>query len=327
MTRLRITVLGSGSVGLAIAATYAHAGADVTLLARGSTVNLLRQDGITVSGVSGNHQIDSHRLTVSDAASPSSDDINCDFLIVATKAYQVQEVLKALKAFISSGVAPRAVLLLQNGWGSADEARTILPDEVAIFSSIMMIGIERRSPTHVNVNVQASPIRVGTLFAAASENMKEAVELGQNGFLPITYEDNIEPAILNKFLFNTCLNAIGAVTRMTYGELVTNGHTRHLITHVADETIRVVQLERKLALAANGADYVENSLTPFILPKAAAHRSSMLQDVEAGRRTEIDYLNGAIVRMGKGQGIATPYNDAVSSLIRAREAGVTASAA
>ena len=111
---------------------------------------------------------------------------------------------------------------------------------------------------------------------------------------------------------------------MTYGELMSNQHTRQLISRVADETIRVIQAERKVALAQDGEEYVEKSLTPFVLPKAAAHRSSMLQDVEAGRRTEIDYLNGAVGRMGKDQGIATPYNDAVSSLIRAREASVAA---
>ena len=324
MTQLRMTVLGSGSVGLAIAATYARAGVDVTVLARGATVQLLRQEGITVTGVSGNHRVEPQRLKISNAENPSPEDVNCDFLIVATKAYQVQEVLRSLMASTSTSAAPRAVLLLQNGWGSADEARSILPAEVEIFSSIMMIGIERRTPTQINVNVQASPIRVGTLFASASDKMKEAVELGKAGFLPITYEDNIEPAILNKFLFNTCLNAIGAVTRMTYGELVSNQHTRKLISGVADETIRVIQAERKLTLAQSGEEYVEKSLTPFVLPKAAAHRSSMLQDVEAGRRTEVEYLNGAVVRMGNGQGIVTPYNDAVSSLIRAREASVAA---
>jgi 2-dehydropantoate 2-reductase len=324
MTQLRMTVLGSGSVGLAIAATYAHAGIDVTVLARGATIQLLRQDGITVTGVSGNYRIEPQHLNVSDAEKPKPEDVNCDFLIVATKAYQVQEVLKGLLAGMNASVVPKAVLLLQNGWGSADEARCILPAEVEIFSSIMMIGIERRTPTHVNVNVQASPIRIGSLFASASDKMKEAVERGKAGFLPITYEDNIEPAILNKFLFNTCLNAIGAITRMTYGELVSNPHTRQLISGVAAETISVIQAERKLTLAQGGEEYLEQSLTPFVLPKAAAHRSSMLQDVEAGRRTEVDYLNGAVVRMGKGQGIATPFNDAVSSLVRAREAVVSA---
>ena len=299
MTALRMTVLGSGSVGLAIAATYVQAGQAVTLLARGAALSDLRRLGITVSGVSGDHQIEPKRLKVSDVANPDPEDIACDVLVVATKAYQVQDLLKQLMHSARPAGAPRAVLLLQNGWGSADQARSMLPVGSAIFSSIMMIGIERRSPGHVNVNVQASPIRVGTLFVAAPDLMREAVERGKAGFLPITYEDPVEPAILYKFLFNTCLNAIGAIARMTYGELISNEHTRHLITQVADETIRVIQEERQFTLAPDGAAYVEKTLMPFVLPKAAAHRSSMLQDVEAGRRTEIDYLNGAVVRMGK----------------------------
>jgi 2-dehydropantoate 2-reductase len=321
---MRMTVLGSGSVGLAVAATYARAGQNVTLLARGSAVPLLRQNGIKVTGVCGDHQIEPQRLKVADAEHAAPEDIACDVLVVATKAYQVREVLERLMRKAGPAGAPSTVLLLQNGWGSADEARAVLPAGVALFSSIMMIGIERRTPTHVNVNVQASPVRVGTVFGAAPEGMKDTVERGRSGFLPITYDDEIEPAILGKFLFNTCLNAIGAITRMTYGELVSNGHTRRLITQVADETVRVVGAERGIALAPDGPSYVEKTLTPFVLPKAAAHRSSMLQDVEAGRRTEIDYLNGAVVRLGQAGGLATPANDAVASLIRAREASPAA---
>ena len=322
---LRISVLGSGSVGLAIAASYARAGQRVALLARGSTVPQLRTEGVRVSGVCGDHRIDPQQLKVCDADRPDAEDVACDILIVATKAYQVQEALTNLMQNAPQTSmpppTPRAVLLLQNGWGSADEARAVLPPGVPVFSSIMMIGIERRSPAHVNINVQASPIRVGTLYESAPELMWDAVQRGQAGFLPITYEHPVEPAILNKFLFNTCLNAIGAITRMSYGELVSNVHTRHLIKQVAGETIRVVRAERQAEVALDGESYVEQTLTPFVLPKAAAHRSSMLQDVEAGRRTEIDYLNGAVVRMGQRHGVATPANDAVASLVRARETG------
>lgn len=316
---LRITVLGSGSVGLAVAASLAQCGQCVTLLARGSAVSALRERGISVTGVCGDHLIAPDRLRVSDAEEPEPASIACDVLIVATKAYQVAAVLKSLMRQADAAVAPKAVLLLQNGWGSADEARAALPIDIPVFSSIMMIGVERRDATHVNVNVQASPIRVGTLFGAASACMKDAVARGKAGFLPITYEDEIEPAILNKFLFNTCLNALGAITRMTYGEMVSNEHTRHLITQVADETIRVVLAERGLALAPDGATYLEKMLTPFVLPKAAAHRSSMSQDVQAGRRTEVDYLNGAVVRMGRNLSIPTPANDILASLVRAHE--------
>jgi 2-dehydropantoate 2-reductase len=310
---------------LAIAASYARAGQRVALLARGSTVPQLRSEGVRVSGVCGEHRIDPQQLKVCDADRPDAEDVACDILIVATKAYQVQEALTNLMQNAPQASmpppTPRAVLLLQNGWGSADEARAVLPPGVPVFSSIMMIGIERRSPAHVNINVQASPIRVGTLYESAPELMWDAVQRGQAGFLPITYEHPVEPAILNKFLFNTCLNAIGAITRMSYGELVSNVHTRHLIKQVAGETIRVVRAERQAEVALDGESYVEQTLTPFVLPKAAAHRSSMLQDVEAGRRTEVDYLNGAVVRMGQRHGVATPANDAVASLVRARETG------
>lgn len=315
---LRMTVLGGGSVGLAFAASFARSAQAVTLLARGPAVHALRTDGITVTGVCGDHRIGPDGLTVRDADAPDPRDIACDVLIVATKAHQVAQALSHLMGK-APGVAPRAVLLLQNGWGSADEARAVLPDDVPVFSSIMMIGIERRSPTHVNVNVQASPVRVGSLFGAATEGMRDAVACCQDGFLPITFDDGIEAAILDKFLFNTCLNAVGALTRMSYGELLGNAHTRHLITRVADETIRVIRAERGLSLAPDGSVYVEQTLSPFVLPRAAAHRSSMLQDVLAGRRTEIGYLNGAVVRMAGGHGIPTPVNDALVSLVRAQE--------
>lgn len=320
-TKLRATILGCGSVGLAVAATFALAGAEVTVLARRTAIQQLRLNGITVTGVTGDHHVEPQRLKVSDAENPEPEDINCDFLIVATKAYQARDALFSLMQRMGTAAAMRAVLLLQNGWGSAQEVRDILPVHVGIFSSIMMIGIERRTPTHVNINVQASPIRVGTLFASDSIDMKAAVERAKAGFLPMVYDDHVEPAILNKFLFNTCLNALGASTKMTYGELVTNAHTRHLIAQMADETIKVIQVERGLTLAENGAEHLEKYLTPLVIPKGAAHRSSMLQDVEAGRRTEIDYLNSAVVSMGQSHGIATPFNDVLSGLIRARETG------
>jgi 2-dehydropantoate 2-reductase len=322
MKQIRMTVLGSGAVGLAFAATFAKAGQHVTILARGDGAQQLQNDGITVSGVVGDHHIAPGQLTVSDVAAPRAEDLDCDVLVVSTKAYQVHSALTQLMEHSRAGMAPRNVLLLQNGWGSAAEARGLLPNGVHIFSSIMMIGIERRDHTHVNINVLAGPIRVGTLFTATPDVMKKTVEHGQAGFLPITYEDPVEPAILDKFLFNTCLNAVGAITQMTYGEAVSNDNTARLITQVADETIRVMRAERQVELAPDGACYVAQTLRPFVIPKAAAHRSSMLQDVQAGRRTEIDYLNGAVVRLGQKHGIATPSNDAVSCLIRARESAL-----
>jgi 2-dehydropantoate 2-reductase len=182
-----------------------------------------------------------------------------------------------------------------------------------------MIGIERRSPTHVNINALAGPVRIGTLFGGDPEHIQSLVAIAGKSFLPMVFEEDVESAIFEKFLFNTCMNASGALTGLTYGELVTNAHSRSLIIHLADEAIRVLAAARACQLAENGAQYVNAVLTPFVLAKGAAHRSSMLQDVDAGRRTEIDYLNGAVVRLGRSVRIETPVNEAIVSLLHARE--------
>lgn len=319
MTRLRLTVVGGGSVGLAFAATCARAGTDVTLLVRGPGVDELRREGITVTGVLGTHAVAPGIITIANAARPDAASLDCEVLVVATKAYQVSDVLRTIAAKIRDTGMPRAVLLLQNGWGSADEARAIMPSGVSVFSGIMLIGIERRSASLVHINVQAGPVRIGTLFADDADAIRSLLTTAGTGFLPMVYEENIEQAILNKFLFNSCLNASGALTRQTYGELLGNEHSRDLIIHLADEAIRALAAARNYHAAASGAHYVAAILSPLVIPKAAAHRSSMLQDIEAGRRTEIDYLNGALVRMGDSTGVAMPVNQVLVSLIRARE--------
>ncbi|HRD93720.1 MAG TPA: 2-dehydropantoate 2-reductase [Accumulibacter sp.] len=319
MSKLRLTVIGGGSVGLVMAASLALAGIDLTLLARGPAVGQLRRDGIEVTGVLGTHTVAPGTIAIDDADRPDAASLDCDVLIVATKAYQLAGVLRPIAAKAGDTAAPRTILLLQNGWGSADEARAMMPGATAIFSSVMLIGSERRSARQVNINVQAGPVRIGSLFGSASDVIRALIAAAANGILPMVYDEKIEQAILSKFLFNNCLNASGALTGKTYGELLSNPHSRRLIIDLADEAIRVLAAARDYQAAEGGAHYVENILTPLVIPKAAAHRSSMLQDVEAGRRTEIDYLNGAVASMGHACGIATPVNEAILALIHARE--------
>lgn len=317
----RLTVLGTGSVGLGVAAAFAQSGHAVTLLTRGDeSVNLLRREGLHVTGVSGEHTIVPGAINVDDASHPGATSLACDVLIVATKAYQVADAVRAMVTQwqVGGGSGPRAVLLMQNGWGSADEARALLPPHVGLFSSMMMIGSERRAPNHVHINGVAGPLRVGTLYGCEAGNMRALADSAGSGILSVVYDADIEPAMLNKLLFNCCLNAVGALTGQTYGELVTHSHSRHLIGRLADEAIRVLAAARQYQAAApDGARYVADVLMPVVIPSGANHRSSMAQDVSAGRRTEIDYLNGAIVDMGRTHGVETPFNEAVVSLIHA----------
>jgi 2-dehydropantoate 2-reductase len=128
----------------------------------------------------------------------------------------------------------------------------------------------------------------------------------------------IRETVLFKLLFNTCMNPTGALTGLTYGELVTHPATRALIERLAEETLAVLAAAHAYRPAPSGVAYARDTLTPIVLPRSAGHRSSMLQDITAGRRTEIDSLNGAVARLGRRHALPTPTHDTLIGLIAAR---------
>ncbi|MBY0330250.1 MAG: hypothetical protein K2X49_06230 [Acetobacteraceae bacterium] len=171
---------------------------------------------------------------------------------------------------------------------------------------------------HVESKAAASPINTGPLLGDAVAPLEAFVAAAQAGFLPIRVDPAMRDTILFKLLFNTCMNPTGALTGPTYGELVTHPATRGLIERLAEETLAVLAAAHDYRPAESGMAYARDRLTPIVLPRSAGHRSSMLQDIAAGRRTEIDSLNGAVARLGRNNGIATPTHDALIDLIAAR---------
>jgi 2-dehydropantoate 2-reductase len=317
MSKSSIAILGAGSVGLGVAATLIEAGADVTLLARGEGTRRLREEGIRVTGVLGEHKIAAGSFAVGDVNNLSA--LACDILIVTTKTYEVKQALEGIMPAIKAALRPPALLLLQNGWGTADEAKVAMPPGTAIFSGILMIGLERISPTHLHIHAYGDATRVGSLFGADRDLLKPIFDAPRPGFIPFRYDDDIEPIILTKLVYNAALNPLGALRHCTYGDLMTNEETLVMMSAIADEGIRVLKAARGYSRFASGDDYIRGELVPKWLAKVGAHRSSMVQDLEAGRKTEIDYLNGAIIAMGRQCGIATPHNDALVQKIRTAE--------
>ena len=313
---LRITVIGGGSVGLVAGASLALAGAQVTLTVRAASVAALRQSPLVVRGMLGDHHCAAGQITIEDTDHLTDACIACDVLVVTTKAY---DVTTALAPFAAAPIRPKAVLLMQNGLGSADAARAVLGPAIPIYSAVMRIGMERVAPTEVTVSAYAGPVQVGSLFGDTSLELERLLALGAEAVLPMQQVPNIKHAIFGKLLVNSCLNPTGALLGFTYGGLLENGYSRRLIIDMADETLRVLGAVDGFHPYATGKDYVEQFLQPVIIQGASEHRSSMVQDIAARRRTEIDYLNGAIVKLGREVGVATPVHQAIVALIKARE--------
>jgi 2-dehydropantoate 2-reductase len=242
--------------------------------------------------------------------------MDCDMLIVTTKGFDVEA---ALRLFAGLGKPP-AVLLMQNGLGPVEMAQAALGNAAHIYSATMMIGMVRTSPTDATVSGYAAPIGCGSLAGEDSAPLEEMLEVAQNGFIPFTHDQTIRESVLYKLLFNTSMNPTGALTGQPYGPLLENPHTRALIIGLADETLAALSAAYDYRPAETGRAYVEGPLSKIIYPHAVRHESSMLQDMKAGRRTEIDVLNGAVVRLAQENGLSAHRHQTIIDLVKAEEA-------
>ena len=317
MSDYHVAVFGGGSVGLCLAASFASAGARVSLLVRESALERMRPDPIEVSGLLGAHSIPPQAITLCDAARPSVDVLRADMLVLTTKAY---DVASALQPFAAQKDCP-AVLLLQNGMGSEEIARDILGPDVPVYSSAMMIGMVRHAPTQVEVTAQSSPIYCGPLLGDDTGPLQKLMQVADRGFVPMELDATIRQTIASKLLFNTCMYPTGALTRQSFGALLENPHSRALIIGLADETLAAFAAAYDYRPASSGERYVDDVLSPIIFPRGQGHHSSMLQDLQAGRRTEIDFLNGAISRVSRRVGLSAVRHDSIIQLIKACERG------
>ncbi len=319
MSDYHMAIFGGGSVGLCLAAHYVKAGARVSILVRKTSLQTLQGQEIEISGLLGEHIIKPGQFSLCDADAPDDDTLNADMLALTTKAYDVEG---ALQPFANAGRCP-PVLMLQNGMGSAEIARHVLGTETPIYSTAMMIGMVRNTPTKIGVTAQSSPIQCGPLLGDNTEPLERMLDLAEDGFIPMIHDTKIRDTISFKLLFNTCMNPTGAITGQTYGELLENQNSRNLIAGLADETLAALAAAYDYRPAESGQHYVDDVLSPIIFPRSQGHKSSMLQDLQVGRKTEIDFLNGAIVRLANQAGLEATRHQSIVDLVKAceRESG------
>ena len=315
MSDYHVSIFGGGSVGLCLAANFVSAGAKVSLLVRKASLPALDRQSINVAGILGEFRAPADDITLCNASAPTDEVLSSDMLVLTTKAH---DVATALEPFANAPTCP-PVLLLQNGLGSAEIARKALGDDVPVYSSAMMIGMERKSPNSVFIGAQAGPIQCGPLLGDDLAPLQRLVESAETGFIPMTVDPEIRATIAFKLLFNCCMNPTGAMTGQTYGELLTDPNSRAMIVGLADEALAALAAAFDYRPASSGQEYVDDILTPLVIPRGQGHRSSMLQDLQAGRKTEIDFLNGAVIDLSEKSGLKAIRNEMLTQLIKARE--------
>lgn len=318
----RVLVAGAGALGGVFGCLLGRAGHPVTLLGRPATIEAVRRGGLAVSGLWGEHLATGLGLATDAGALAGP----FDWVLITVKSHATAEMVAA----VAPHVAPDGVVVsLQNGLGNVEAvARAVGAGRAG--GARVIFGAEVRAPGRVAVTVYADPVLVGSPYAVAHPGLAARLKalvaaLGRTP-IPAAWTDDLEAALWGKVLYNGALNPLSALLGVPYGALAESPHTRAVMDRVVAEAFAVARKSGVRLPWADPAAYLAH-FYGHLVPPTAGHRSSMLQDLEAGRPTEIGAINGEVVRRGAARGLATPVNEALVAMIRFRERGAPTAAA
>lgn len=302
---MKIAVVGCGAMGSVYAGLFASAGHEVWAIdSWREHVEAMRSNGLRLEGASGDRTV---RLN---ATTDAPDAGVCDLVIVATKARDVAAAARSAQPLVGPQTT---VLSIQNGLGGPDTTASVLGRERVAVGVVGGFGASMRGPGHAHHNGMEL-VRLGELTGPVTPRLGAVAEAWrQAGFRVKTFDD-IDQLVWEKLVCNVCYSGTCAVTDRTVGEVMADPDAFRVASNCAVEAYRVA-LERGVRLDFDDpVAYVRESGS-----KIPGARPSMLLDLMAKRRSEVDAINGAIPPAAAALGLAAPFNEAVASLVRAKE--------
>lgn len=312
-SKKNILVAGSGAIGSVFGCLLRKAGHNVTLLGRNWHLDAIHSDGLRLDGIWGRHIVKGFKL----ATQVSNLSPFYDLILIAVKAYDTEYVTQRVSPYLKpEGVA----ISLQNGLGNIETLAATLSAGRS-FGASVLVGAKIPEPGRVTVTVQAAPIVIGPLDPLSVGSMEKsrfwALLFNQVG-IPCKPTSEILSHIWAKVFYNAPLNPLGALLRVHYGALGEEPELRLIMGRIIDEAFQVAD-KKGAGLLWKSVDEYKDLFYGKLLPATYDHQSSMLQDLERGRPTEINALNGKIWRYGEDSGLLTPFNEVMTRLMWGRE--------
>jgi 2-dehydropantoate 2-reductase len=297
---MRIAIYGAGGVGGHFGARLALAGQDVTFIARGAHLRAIRDQGLRLESPAGEVVIKPAKATDDPA-----DVGEVDAILVALKAWQVTEAAHAMRPMIGPDTA---VVPLQNGVEAPSQLAAVLGVEHAmggLCGTISMVVAPGR------IRIIGGPgftsfIRFGELDNRRSERAERLLQAFANTPIKVEISPDILRALWEKFLFVSSFGGIGLLTRAPIGVIRTAAGTRALLERCMQE-VHAVGRARKVALAES----VVTNTMGFIDSLPAGATTSLQRDIADGKPSELEAWNGAVVRLGREAGVATPLHELI----------------
>lgn len=294
---MKVAVMGAGAVGCYFGGLLARAGHDVTLIARPQHVEAIGRDGLRMETRAFDERV---RVAArADAAAVQG----ADLVLFCVKSTDTEAAGAQLRPFLASDAL---VLCLQNGVDNAERLRTVLPPQ-QVAAAVVYVATEMAGPGHVKHHGR------GELVIEPSARSAEAARALAAAGVPTEVSANVRGALWAKLIINCAYNAVSAIAQRPYGENVASAGIPEVMSDVVDECLAVARAEG-VQLPGDMHEAVRR-----LVETMPTQSSSTAQDLARGKPTEIDHLNGLVVRRGAAHGIPTPVNRVLWALVKLLE--------
>ena len=302
---MKIGIVGAGAMGCVYAALMADAGNEVWAIDTWQThVDTIAAKGLRLEGASGD------RTVAMGATSDPATVGPCDLVIIATKAGQVETAATGARALLGPETP---VLTIQNGLGSATKVARILGEERVIVGVVGGFGASIVAPGHAHHNGMEL-VRLGEAHGSVTPRLERIAAIWRDSGFRVKCFDDIDQLVWEKLICNVCFSGTATLTGLTVGGIMADADAWPIASGCAAEAYRVARAKDIRLDFEDPVAYVHD-----FGAKIPGARPSMLLDHLAGRRSEIDAINGAIPPEALALGLEAPYNTLVSALVRAKE--------
>lgn len=303
---MKIAIVGCGAMGSVYAGLFASAGHEVWAIDRWAEhIEAMKKNGLRLEGKSGDRTVKVNATTQAKDAGP------CDLVVLATKAMQVAPAAESIKSLLGKDTP---VLSIQNGLGGPEAAAEILGRERVMVGVVGGFGASMKGPGHAHHNGMEL-VRLGEFGGPITPRLKRVEETWSGAGFRVKVFDDIDQLVWEKLICNCAYSGPCGLAECTTEEVMNDPDLARVSAACATEAYAVAKAKGVKLGFTDPVAYVRDFASK--IPKA---RPSVLLDLMAKRKSEIDVINGSIPRVGKQVGVAAPVNETITALVRAKEA-------
>lgn len=325
---LRIGIIGAGAIGSLFGGYLATIKSDkyildVVLFCRENHVDAISNKGLIIINDEEMKEVNNIRAYNSPVSYIETSDKTFDFIFLTTKCYDIENVLFQYNRLINNC---KWIVILQNGLGNEDVVKTSCPAE-KIIRAVTSNGVILKEPgkiLHTGKGITKLGFPFIEYLKLKERKLEEAhrdlmclCEILNISGLETSIVKDINKEVWEKVFINIGINSFGALTRLRNGQLLMNERLNFLMGEAVKEAIKVAEL-KKINLSKK--DYV--AIMYDVAEKTSENKNSMLQDILKGKKTEIDYINGRIVKYAYELNIKVPINETLTYLVKGLESSL-----